>query len=329
MQNKESRLKNMQNSDIGNALKKLREDQKVSQKALSAKTKIAVSKLSKIENNHQLPTLEETTLILTNINVTLIDFFTEVEKINNKSVQLESAFQKIILHHSKHKQSHLSLIEPELSFFKQVYSEFDNNNLFNSLHKIEWYLQLHALFPSYFPNINLELINYNAEHILNKKIWLQQDFKFFAVSLKFLYPNTILSLANYYHKMPFKVLTEQERRAFQISIENLTDIFLVNHKKLMNLNINVKKELKQLFQTWERYIQSYQVANNQLIKLHNYSIYEFIFELKPVNQITEEVKERSAMLNKLGLSQIAEAFHDEYINYKNGNIVETSYVISH
>lgn len=44
----------MQNSDIGNALKKLREDQKVSQKALSAKTKIAVSKLSKIENNHQL-----------------------------------------------------------------------------------------------------------------------------------------------------------------------------------------------------------------------------------------------------------------------------------
>lgn len=259
----------------------------------------------------------------------MIDFFTEVEKINNKSIQLENAFQKILLHHSEYKQSYLGLIESELSFFKQLYSEFDNDSIFNALHKIEWYLQLHALFPSYFPKINLDLINFNAEHILNKKIWLQQDYKFFAVCLKFLYPNTLLSLANYYHKMSFKALTEQERRAFQISIENLTDNFLVNHQKYTKININVKKELEDLFNTWERYIQSYQVPSNQLIKLHNYSIYEFIFKLKPIEQISTEVKERSEMLNKLGLTNMSEAFLDEFINYKNGNIVETSYVISH
>lgn len=319
----------MLNSDIGHALKKLREDQKISQKSLSSKTNISVSKLSKIENDHQLPSLDEISLILTNINVTLVDFFTEVEKINNKSLQLENAFQKILLHHSEFKQSNLSLIDSELSFFKQIYSEFGNNNIFNALHKIEWYLQLHALFPNYFPKINLDLINNNAEHILNKKIWLQQDYKFFAVSLKFLYPNTLLSLSRYYHKMAFESLTEQERRSFQISIENLTDIFLVNHQKYLQININVKKELEELFNTWNKYINTFQVPSNQLIKLHNYSIYEFIFKLKPIEQISQEIKERSEMLNKLGLHQMAKAFHDEFINYKNGNNVQTSYVISH
>lgn len=319
----------MLNNDIGGGLKKLRENQHITQKELSKLTNISTSKLSRLDNNNQLPTLEELILILNALNITLVDFFSELEKINKKTIQLEENYQAVLLHYTKHKFYNLSLIKKELRFFKKLYADLGDHNMFNTFHKIEWYLQLTALFPNYFPEINKTLLNNNAEVILKKNTWLQQDYNFFAVGLKYLNPNNIIALSHYYHKMEFKGFTPLERRAFQISIENLTDFLLVNNKQYLDLNIPVKKELEDLFNTWDRYISIYKSPGNQLIRQHNYSIYEFVFNLKDKDKIKEEVELRSKLLKKLELDNFAEPFMDEYLNYENQTNIDTSFINSH
>lgn len=311
----------MNNIDIGNAIKILREDSGYSQKDFSTLTYISPATLSRIEKGNKNMSLDELMTICSALNIT-INSFLEVVPLLNEKESNQQKFNKISLHHNKYKNSNLNLIKDDLIFFSKLMNEFEESNLLSEIMSIQWYLQLPILFPNYFKPINKTLINTQATRILKKNILVYSDLVFLATVViildKEIMDNQVIN------KLPFistRYFNKKEFRLLEMMYENISDYYLRNYT-IENAE-DTEKKLNLIFDIWLDYIKKYAPFENNLIYQHNYAMYEILYKKRPKKNIIEYLDYHHKCLTEIGFSQLSKVLKDEttdYLNNIHGNL---------
>lgn len=305
----------MNNKEIGNAIKILRQDAGYSQKEFSNLTYISTAGLSRIERGHKSMNLDEIRIISSALNITINSLLEIVPILNNKENQ-QQKFNSISLHFSEFKNSNLDLIKDDLLYFSKLMNEFEEANLLSEVMNIQWYLQLPVLFPNYFKPVNKTLIKTQAIRILNKKILVYSDLVFLATVIVILDKETMDNyVINNIATISTLYFNKKEFRLLEMMYENTSDFYL-RHYTTENAE-DTEKKLTFVFDIWLTYINTYDPYESNLIYQHNYTMYEILYKKRKKQNIIDYVDYYHKCLDEIGFSKLSKILKNETIDYLN------------